>query len=50
MRSAVVIAIDELAHSVIEVRPPEDDEVIDRFLLQALNPSLDEGVQVGCPS
>ncbi len=48
MWPAIVIVGDELADDVIEMFEPEHDEVIESFMLEALNPPLDEGVQVGC--
>ena len=49
MGSAVVIAGDELAHDVVEVCQAKHDKVIECLVLQALDPSLDEGIQVGRP-
>ncbi len=49
MGSAIVVVVDELAHDMVEVRQAENDEVIERFVLQTLNPPLDERIQVGRP-
>ena len=46
--SALVIVGDVLADDVIEVSESEDDKVIQGLVFHALDPSLDEGVQVGC--
>ena len=49
MRPAVVVVVDELAHDVVEVYQAKHDEVIERFMLQTLNPPLHERIQVGRP-
>ena len=49
MGATIVIVVDELAHDVVEVYQAKHDKVIQCFVLQTLNPPLDERVQVGCP-
>ena len=46
MRPAVVIVGDVLRHDMIEVLLANDDEMVQRLVLDTLNPTLDEGVQV----
>jgi len=49
MWAAVVVVRHELLYDMVEVREPKDDEVIERFVLEALNPAFDERVQVRRP-
>ncbi|MBX7072063.1 MAG: hypothetical protein K1X71_02860 [Pirellulales bacterium] len=49
MRAAVVLAVDELTDDAVEMCQTEDNERVERFVLQTLDPSLDEGVQVRRP-
>ena len=49
MRPLRMIVINELEHEheVVEMLRPARDEVIEAFLLQRLNESLREGVEIG---
>lgn len=47
MRALGVIVLDVLGNQVIEVLLAEHDEVVQRFLLQALDEPLDVRLQIG---
>ena len=47
MRRLFVIMLDELFDQVVQVRRTQDDEVIQAFDLDRLNPALREGIEVG---
>ena len=49
MGSSLMVVVDELTDDVVEVGQAEDDEVVEGLVLQALNPPLDECVQVRRP-
>ena len=47
MRATVVLIVDVLADDVVEMRLSEDDEVVKRRLLDALNPTFNKCIQGG---
>ena len=47
MRPTIVIVVDVFAYDEVKVLLPEDKEMVQSFLLETLNPSFNESVQIG---
>ena len=47
VRTGLVVMVDELANQIVEVVLAEGDEMVETFVLDGLDESLDPGIQIG---